>query len=41
MSRDDLVTLLKGEYNVERPDDLTVQQASDLIGKLQKMETRT
>ena len=38
MSRDDLIGLLKAEFSVERPDDLTVKAASDLIGKLQKLE---
>ena len=38
MSRDNLIGLLKAEYSVERPDDLTVKAASDLIGKLQKMQ---
>jgi hypothetical protein len=38
MSRDDIVDLLKAEYGVERPDDLDVRQASDLIGKLQRLE---
>jgi hypothetical protein len=38
MSRDDLIGLLKAECSVERPDDLTVKAASDLIGKLQKLE---
>jgi hypothetical protein len=37
-SRDDLVKLLQAEFNVSRPDDLSVKQASDLIGKLQKMQ---
>jgi hypothetical protein len=38
MDRNGLVELLKAEYGVERPDDLTVKAASDLIGKLQKMQ---
>lgn len=38
MDRNDLVDLLKAEYNVERPDDLSVKDASDLIGRLQKLE---
>lgn len=38
MSRNDLVALLEAEYSVERPDDLTVRNASDLIGRLQRME---
>jgi hypothetical protein len=38
MSRDDLIQLLKAEYRVDRPDDLSVKDASDLIGKLQKMQ---
>jgi hypothetical protein len=37
MSRDELIALLKGEFNLARPDDLTVKQASDLIGRLQKV----
>jgi hypothetical protein len=38
MDRKGLVELLKAEYGVERPDDLSVKDASDLIGKLQNME---
>ncbi len=38
MSRDDLIGLLKAEYSMERPDDLTVKAASELIGKLQRMQ---
>jgi hypothetical protein len=38
MDRNGLIKLLKAEYNVERPDDLSVKDASDLIGKLQKMQ---
>jgi hypothetical protein len=38
MDRPGLVELLKAEYGVDRPDDLSVKDASDLIGKLQKLE---
>jgi hypothetical protein len=38
MDRKGLIELLKAEYGVERPDDLSVKDASDLIGKLQKLE---
>lgn len=38
MDRNALVELLKAEYNVERPDDLSVKDASDLIGKLQALQ---
>ena len=38
MDRKGLVQLLKAEYGVDRPDDLSVRNASDLIGRLQKLE---
>ena len=38
MDRNGLVELLKAEYGVEKPDDLSVKNASDLIGRLQKLE---
>ena len=37
MNRDDLIQVLKAEFNVDRPDDLDVRQASDLIGRLQAL----
>ena len=37
LSRNDLATFLREELGVERPEDLSVQQASDLIGRLQAM----
>ena len=38
MDRTGLIELLKAEYSVERPDDLSIKAASDLIGRLQKLE---
>lgn len=38
LSRDELAQLLQAEYNVEKPDDLSVKDASDLIGKLQRLQ---
>ena len=38
MDHDALIRMLKSEYSAERPDDLTVKAASDLISKLQRME---
>jgi len=38
MSRDELILVLQGEFSVAKPDDLDVRQASDLIGRLQKLE---
>ena len=38
MERNGLIELLKAEYGVEKPDDLSVKNASDLIGRLQKLE---
>jgi len=38
MSRDEIIRVIRGEFGVERPDDLDVRQASDLIGRLQRME---
>ena len=38
VSRDDLVQILQGEFGADRPDDLDVGQASELIGMLQGME---
>ena len=38
MDRTGLIELLKAEYSVERPDDLSVKAASDLIDRLHKLE---
>ena len=38
VSREDLVRLLQADFNVSKPDDLSLKAASDLIGRLQKME---
>ena len=38
VNREGIVQILQGEFGVQRPDDLTVQQASELIGMLQGME---
>ena len=38
LSRDEIVQILQGEFAVDRPGDLDVRQASDLIGMLQRME---
>ena len=38
MSRDEIIRVIRGEFGVDRPDDLDVRQASDLIGTLQRME---
>ena len=38
VNREGIVQILQGEFGVQRPDDLTVQQASELIGMLQQME---
>jgi hypothetical protein len=40
MDRNGLIELLKADYGVEKPDDLSVKQASDVIGKLQKLGAR-
>lgn len=38
VSRDDLITMLQADFNVAKPDDLSIKQASDLIGRLQRLE---
>jgi len=38
MDSNDLVELLRAEYAVDRPEDLSVQHASDLISRLPKLE---
>ena len=38
MDRKGLIKLLQAKFSVDRPDDLSVKAASDLIGKLQKMQ---
>ena len=35
MARDALTDLLRDEFNVEKPEDLTLKEASDLISRLQ------
>ena len=38
ISRDELLQALQAEFGVALPDDLSIKQASDLIGRLQQME---
>ena len=35
----DLVGLLRDEYEIERPEDLSIQQASELIDLLKNSDT--
>jgi hypothetical protein len=38
LSREDLVKLLQAEFGVDRPDDLSIKDASDLITKLRQLQ---
>jgi hypothetical protein len=40
ISREDLTKLIQAEFTVDKADDLSIKQASDLIGRLQKEVTR-